>query len=215
VKAALRRYAERIDSATLRERALLFGAAALILIYLVIVALINPLRDTQRRLGADIAQKEQELRTVQAEIQRMARAQDADPDAQNRKRASELRAQIATLDAKLATEQQRFTSPEQMRRVLHDMLERNKRLRLVDLKTLPIQDLAPSQTAAARRVFRHGVELTLAGSYLDLHAYLAALEGNAKQLYWGRAEMSVTGYPVASLKLVVYTLSLDEAWLVV
>jgi MSHA biogenesis protein MshJ len=64
-------------------------------------------------------------------------------------------------------------------------------------------------------VFRHGVELTLAGSYLDLHAYLSALEGLSTQLYWGRAEMSVAEYPVATLKLTVYTLSFDQAWLVV
>ena len=75
--------------------------------------------------------------------------------------------------------------------------------------------MAASQGQAARRVFRHGVELTLAGSYLDLHAYLRALEGLSTQLYWGKAELSVTAYPVATLKLTVYTLSFDQAWLVV
>lgn len=215
MNAALKRYAERIDNATLRERALLFSAAALILLFVVYAVLIQPLRDTQRRLGAEVAQHERELRTVQTELQRIAKTRDADPDAQNRRRASELRAEVAALDAKIASEQRRFTSPPRMRAVLEEMLERDKRLRLVDLKTLPITDLSASQGQAGRRVFRHGVELTLAGSYLDLHAYLKALEGASTQLYWGKAEMSVTGYPVATLKLVVYTLSFDQAWLVV
>lgn len=213
--AALRRYAERIDNATLRERALLFAAAALILVFVVNAVLIQPLRDTQRRLSAEIDQRQGELRTVQSELQRLAGAQDADPDARNRKRAAELRAELAALDAKIAAEQKRFTSPQRMRALLEEMLERNKRLRLVDLKTLPVTDLSASQGQAGRRVFRHGVELTLAGSYLDLHAYLQALEGLPTQLYWGRAEMSVPAYPVATLKLIVYTLSLDQAWLVV
>lgn len=215
MKALLKRYVERIDNATLRERAFLFAAAALMLVFIVNAALIKPLRDTQRRLSADIAQRERELRTLQTELQRMALARGADPDAQNRKRASELRAEVAALDGKIASEQRRFTSPQRMRAVLEEMLERDKRLRLVDLKTLPVTDLAASQGPAARRVFRHGVELTLAGSYLDLHAYLATLEGLSTQLYWGRAEMSVTGYPVATLKLTVYTISFDQAWLVV
>lgn len=214
MKAALKRYVERIDNATLRERALLFGAAALVLIFCVIAALIKPLRDTQRRLGADIAQREKELRTVQSELQRMARTRIADPDAQNRARASELRAELAALDTKIAAEQRRFTPPQRMRAVLEEILERDKRLSLVDLKTLPITDLS-SKGQAGRRVFRHGIELTLAGGYLDLHGYLKALEGLSTQLYWGRAEMSVTGYPVATLKLTVYTLSFDQAWLVV
>jgi len=215
VNAALKRYAERIDNASLRERALLFAAAALVLVFVMNALLIKPLRDTQRRLGTDLAQRQGELRTVQAELQRLARARDADPDAQNRRRAAELRAELAALEAKVAGEQKRFTSPQRMREVLEEMLERDKRLRLVDLKTLPITDLSASQGQAGRRVFRHGVELTLAGSYLDLHAYLKALEGLSTQLYWGRAEMSVTGHPVATLKLTVYTLSFDQAWLVV
>ncbi len=215
MKAALKRYADRVDGATLRERALLFAAAALILVFVVNAVLIKPLRDKERRLGADIAQRERELRTVQSEMQRMVRSRETDPDARNRKRTTELRAELAELDARIAGEQKRFTSPQKMRAVLEEMLERDKRLRLVDLKTLEITDLSSSQGPAGRRVFRHGVELTLAGSYLDLHAYLKALEGLSTQLYWGRAEMSVSGYPVATLRLTVYTLSFDQAWLVV
>ena len=215
MKALLKRYAERIDNASLRERVLIFLATALVLIFVVNAALIKPLRDAQRRLNSNIAQNERELRTIQGEVQRLARARDADPDARNRERAAVLRAELALLDGKIAAEQRRFTTPERMRELLEEMLEREKRLRLIDLKTLPVTDMAATQGQAGRRVFRHGVELTLAGSYLDLYAYLAALEGLKTQLYWGRAEMSVAEYPVATLKLTVYTLSFDQAWLVV
>ena len=215
MKALLKHYAERIDNATLRERALLFAAAALILVFVFYTALVKPLRDTQRSLGVQTAQNERELRTVQAELQRMARTRDADPDVQNRRRAAELRAELAALDARLAEEQRRFTSPQRMRQVLEEMLERNKGLRLVDLKTLPITDLAATQGQAGRRIFRHGVELTLSGGYLDLHNYLRALEKLSTQLYWGKVEMSVAAYPVATLRMTVYTLSFDKAWLVV
>ena len=215
MKALLKRYAERIDNASLRERVMIFLAAALVLVFLVNAALIRPLRDTQRRLSADIAQNERELRTIQGEVQRLARARDAGPDARNRERAAALRAELALIDGRIADEQRRFTTPQRMRDVLEEMLEREKRLRLIDLKTLPVTDMSASQGEAGRRVFRHGVELTLAGSYLDLHAYLAALERLKTQLYWGRAEMAVAEYPVATLKLTVYTLSFDQAWLVV
>lgn len=215
VKALLGRLAGRIDNATLRERIMLFAAAALVLIGCVNYVLIDPLRTTQKRLGAQINQRAGELRTVQAALQRNAHALGSDPDSANRKRVSELRAELAALDAKIKGEQQRFTSPDRMRRVLEEMLERNKGLRLVDMKTLPVSDMTASQGQTTRRVFRHGVELTVAGRYLDLHAYLVALEGLSTQLYWGKAEMLVTGYPVATLKLTVYTLSFNQAWLVV
>jgi MSHA biogenesis protein MshJ len=215
MKALLKRYAERIDNATLRERVLLFAAATLVLVFLGNTLLLKPLRDTQRRLSAEIAQHQTELRTVQAELQRMARGRDADPDGRNRERLAVLRAEASVLAAQLAEEQRRFTTPQRMREVLEEMLERNKRLQLVDLKTLPITDLAATQGQAGRRIFRHGVELTLMGSYLDLHAYLHSLEGISTQLYWGKVEMNVTAYPAVSLKLTVYTVSFDKAWLIV
>ena len=215
MKAQLKRYAERIDNASLRERVLLFVAATLVLMFLANALLLKPLRDTQRRLSAEIAQRQTELRTLQSELQRMVRGRDADPDARNRERLASLRAEGAVLAAQLAEEQRRFTSPQRMREVLQEMLERNKRLQLVDLKTLPITDLAQSQGPAGRRIFRHGIELTLAGGYLDLYAYLRSLEELSTQLYWGKVEMSVTAYPSASLKLTVYTLSFDKAWLIV
>ena len=213
MKEKLKHYVERVDNATLRERVLLFGAAALVLLYVVNLLLIQPLRDTQRRLGLEVGKSAQELRTVQTELQRLARERQADPEAQHRQRAVDLRSEIAALDARIQQEQRRFTTPQRMREVLREMFERDKRLRLVDLKTLPVTDLAAGQSG--RRVFRHGIELTVAGSYLDLYAYLAALEQIPTQLYWGRVEMSVASYPVATLKMTVYTLSFDQAWMVV
>jgi len=213
VKEQLKRYVERLDNATLRERVMMFGAAALVLLYVVNVLVIQPLRDTQRRLGLEVGKSAQELRTVQTELQRLARERQADPEAQHRQRAVDMRSEIAALDARIQQEQRRFTTPQRMREVLREMFERDKRLRLVDLNTLPVTDLAAGQSG--RRVFRHGIELTVAGSYLDLYAYLAALEQIPTQLYWGRVEMSVAAYPVATLKMTVYTLSFDQAWLVV
>jgi len=215
VKALFKRYAERVDNASLRERVLLFGAAALVLVFIVNAALIDPLRAKNRKLVAETAQRQTELRTLQSEVQRLAQLRAADPDAQRQKQAAELRAELAALEASIVEEQRRFTSPQRMRQVLEEMLERDRRLRLVDLKTLPITDLAGTQGQAGRSIFRHGLELTLSGSYLDLHAYLAALERMSTQLYWGKVEMSVSAYPVVTLKLTVYTLSFDKAWLVV
>lgn len=216
MRVLLARYAERIDNATLRERVMIFAAAALVLVVTLNWALVAPLRSKQQRLGADIAQKEKELRIVQTELQRLARERDSDPDARNRARVAELRAQLTELDAHIAAEQRRFTSPQRMRAVLEDMLERNKHLQLLDLKTLPIKELTVAQAqGGAHRVYRHGVEMTVAGRYLGIYAYLKSLESTPSQLYWGRAEMSVAGYPVSTLKVTVYTLSFDQAWLVV
>jgi MSHA biogenesis protein MshJ len=62
-------------------------------------------------------------------------------------------------------------------------------------------------------LFRHGVEITLSGSYLDMIAYMEALEALPTQLFWGKAEFEVENYPNARLTLTLYTLSMDKKWM--
>lgn len=210
MNARLTRYLERIDAASLRERVLMFLALAMLLVLIVNSALIEPLRDRQRRLSTETNQRQGELSTIQNELRRLAAVESADPNADLNRRAVALRAELAALEARVVAEQKRFTAPERVREVLDEMLQRNKRLGLVELKTLPVTVID-----AGKRVFRHGVELTVTGTYIELFDYLSALERLPTQIYWGRAELEVVGHPKAKLRMVVYTVSLDRAWLVV
>jgi MSHA biogenesis protein MshJ len=110
------------------------------------------------------------------------------------------------------------------------MLARNRRVTLVDLRTLPrsaVSDrMADAASAAAGAVkgvvpvkpqeifvYRHGLELTVSGSYLDLLAYLSQLERSPTRLYWNALTLDASAHPVLVMKLGIYTLSLDRAWL--
>lgn len=210
MNARLARYFERVDAASLRERVLMFLALAMLLVLMVNSVLIEPLRDRQKRLSTETNQRQGELSTIQKELRRLAAVDSADPNAEMNRRAIALRAELAALDARVVAEQKRFTAPERVREVLDEMLQRNKRLGLVELKTLPV-----SVIDSGKRVFRHGVELTVTGTYIELFDYLAALERLPTQIYWGKAELEVVSHPTARLRLVVYTVSLDRAWLVV
>jgi MSHA biogenesis protein MshJ len=110
--------------------------------------------------------------------------------------------------------------------LLEQVLNQNGRLQLVALETLaatPLLDtpaLKPANTAAPsgangqeRQVYKHGVRLTVRGSYADLVQYLTALEKLPTQMFWGSAKMSVQQYPVTEMTLILYTLSLDTVWL--
>lgn len=207
------RYAERIDAASLRERGLIFAAAALVVIFLANAVLLEPLRAKQRRLAAEETKRQQEISALAAQSLKLAQAAQQDPRAEQRRQQAALRLELQKLSAAIEKEHRRFTSPERMRSVLDEFLQRNRRLTLVELKTLPATALAGSGASAA--LYRHGMEVTVSGNYLDLHDYLKALEGSATQLYWGRADFAVSEYPTSTLKFTVYTVSLDRTWLIV
>ena len=215
MNALVRRVAERIDAASLRERVLIFLALTGILVFAVNAAVIAPMRVTQKRLTAEAAQREAELQAVQTQIARMVQGAALDPNAANRARLAALRGEVAQLDARIAQEEHRFTPPERMRAVLGEMLQRNKGLALVELNSLPVAPIGGAGTAGNTALYRHGIEFSVTGTYLDLYEYLRALERLPTQLYWGRAELITGEYPMATLKLTIYTVSFDRAWLIV
>ena len=72
---------------------------------------------------------------------------------------------------------------------------------------------APAEPAPIPLLYRHGVELTVRGNYLDMVNYMEALESMPARLIWGKANLVVEEYPNARLTLTMYTLSLDKKWM--
>jgi MSHA biogenesis protein MshJ len=242
MKRLWQQYSAKMEAASLRERVLIFTATALVLIALLNFTLIEPELAKQRRLSREVAQRQGEIKSMQEQLQKMALARQADPDQANRRQLEALRGQIAELDAKLNEEQRKFAPPERIGALLEELLARNRKLQLVDMRTLPVAALDQSgavqkpsapvpatEKPAAEKgaagkppapgpggpIYRHGVEITVSGNYLDLLAYLRDLEKLPNQMYWGKLDLNVGIHPLTTLKLSVYTLSLDLAWLVV
>lgn len=71
----------------------------------------------------------------------------------------------------------------------------------------------PVVVKAPDLLYRHGVELTVRGSYLDMVDYMHALETLPTQLFWGKAQLDAEDYPNVRLTLTLYTLSLDPKWM--
>ena len=219
----LQRAAERIDAFTLRERGILFGAVASVLVVFVYSLYIEPEFARSARLSRDIAQRQAEGRNLQEQMAKLIQARHQDPDRENRERLARAQARLAGVDAEIAGEERKFTGPAQTRAVLEEFIARNKHVRLVELKTLAPSSITEARATAAgpqakptpaeRVIFRHGFTMTVSGGYLELLGYLTDLERLPTQLYWGTLSVDAAQHPVVSLKVTVYTLSLDSAWM--
>ena len=227
------RYAERIDALSVRERVLVFATSMALLLALLYTLLIDPQMAMQKRLFTTVVQKQSELKSLEAQITAIATGRAADPDKPLRERLAQVYKELREIEGQIGDEERRFTAPEQMKTVIEEMLARNRAVQLVAMKTLPSTTIAEARAASGkaevpkpaakpqaqpdtpgeRLIYRHGIEVTVSGSYLDLLRYLADLEHLRTQLYWSSLEIDATRYPRHTMKIVVYTLSLDPAWL--
>ncbi len=227
------RYAERIDALSVRERVLVFSCAMALLLALLYTLLIDRQMAMQKRLFSTVAQKQSELKSLEAQITAIATGRASDPDKPLRQRLGQVNKELREIEGQIGAEERRFTAPEQMKAVIEEMLARNRAVQLVAMKTLPSSTIAearaeggkveapkpaarPQAQASApgeRLIYRHGIEVTVSGTYLDLLRYVADLEHLRTQLYWSSLEIDATRYPRHTMKIVVYTLSLDPAWL--
>ena len=216
----------KVDAMSMRERALIFATAVVLALSLVNTLLLEPLFVRQKALRTQVSQQQQMMSEVQLQITALQQQNSPDSNSPQRIQINQIRQEIAEGDVYLKSSRERLVQPEKMAEHLRQLLNKNNRLQLLALQTLPVTPLLEQAGAKGadqtrdvqavtqdKQVFKHGVQLTLRGNYLDLLPYLSALESLPQQMYWARAQMKVVQYPTAELTLILYTLSLDKTWL--
>ncbi|HEY6898312.1 MAG TPA: type II secretion system protein GspM [Rhodocyclaceae bacterium] len=195
---------------------------------------VEPALRSRDLLTKQIAQYQADLATAATQTQEL-RVRATDPDAANRKALQEARDKLLVLDQEVKSYQGMLVPPDQAARLLQSLLARHRGLELVSLETLPPTSLvAPVEKAdepkgdakaaaapkAARpaspggNIYKHGIDIRVAGSFNDLLAWLGELEQGPQKLIWGQMNLAAQTYPRSVLTLRVYTLSLDSTWLV-
>src|SRR3990172_1093126 len=135
------KFSAKVDDLALRERVLIFAAAAFLLVALVNALFLDPLLAQQKKLSAQVVQQQEKMKEIQAQIEAILQAKKGDAVLPERLRLSQLRQQIAEGDAYLQSSRERLVQPEKMAGLLEQVLNRNGRLQLVSLQTLALTPL--------------------------------------------------------------------------
>jgi MSHA biogenesis protein MshJ len=210
--------AARIDGMSLRERVLIFLAAAFLVVSAADALLLAPLLAQQKQLSSQVVQQQETMKDIQAQIAALMQAKQADASSPQRERIRLLRQQIADGEVYLKDRRDKLVPPDRMAALLEQVLGRNANLQLVAMKTLPVTPFIEPQADAAAgshepQMFKHGVTITVRGSYADVLQYLTSLERLPTRMFWGTARMNVIRHPTLELTLTLYTLSLDRTWM--
>lgn len=220
----------RIDELSLRERVLISAAAGFVLISLVNSLLLDPLLATQKALSAQVIQQQEKMKELRAAMQSQGQAMRDYESSPLRVRSAQIKQQLQELDAYL---QSRSSKPDRMADLLKQVLSKSGGVQLVALRNLPVSTLIDNQQPAngtvqsatanggkkqqgvQKQIYKHGVEISVRGGYLDLLRYVSELEKLPVQMFWGEVSLNVEQYPFSVLTLTLYTLSPDKLWLTV
>jgi MSHA biogenesis protein MshJ len=222
-------FARKFDALQPRERLMVFAAGVAVIAGLAFVLFIDAALSRNKTLAANIERSRGELAQLQVQNAQLSRLLAQDPNTEGRARIDALQLQLLGFDSELRNVQQGLVPPSRMVRVLEDMLNRDSRVRLVKLRTLPVTALVepvagsstgadappPASASGKNLVYKHGLELTVEGSYLDLLEYQARLEKLPWRMFFARTSINATDYPKVLMTITLYTLSLEETWLVV
>ncbi|HEX8958031.1 MAG TPA: MSHA biogenesis protein MshJ [Burkholderiaceae bacterium] len=238
------RYSGRINALGLRERVAVFIMLVVVLVGLFDMLVLEPQFAHEKELSQQVANDQQQSTKVEAQIDALVAAYANDPDVTKRKQLEALLQKSNHMRTQLQDMQKGLIAPDKMAPLLQDILRRNGKLHLVSLHTLPVSDLlepekkgdnrGQGQGAAAdaqkkldakadskalpagsNLVYKHGVEMVVEGSYLDLLDYMQALEAMPWQLFWSKAQLGADDSGKLTLTLTLYTLSLDKNWLAI
>lgn len=215
------KFAARFNALKPRERMMVFLAGLVVIAGLGFVLVIDGALTKHKIVAGSMEKHRTELAQLQIQNAELTRLLKQDPDAEPRKHVEELHRQLGGYDTELRGVQQGLVPPNRMVKVLEDMLNRDSHVRLVKLRTLPVAALvepaaaANTPAAAKNLVYKHGIEVTVEGNYLDLLEYQARLEKLPWRMFFARTSVNSVDYPKVLMTITLYTLSLEEAWLVV
>ena len=188
----------RIDALSLRERGLVCLAACALLAFAGHALVLAPIEAAQETLRSQIAQQRTDMAAIDEAITGRVQAFQLDPDAAARTRLNALRQEMGQLGDQLLAIEHGLVPPERMGPLVDGILRANGRLKLVSMRTLPVEPLADKQApaptsapAAAPLLYRHGIEVSVRGNYLDMVDYMSALDAMPTRMFWGRAQLDV------------------------
>ncbi len=215
---AVQVYIDRVDALSLRERAMVFLAVCVVTVAFAWNGFLDPSLARQKGYTNTLAQKQQETVALQTQIGALMQARAKETSGRGRQNLDAERRKLVELDQLIEARQREMVPPDRMAALLTDMLKTSGQVEIKGMRSLvaaPISDVPADAggQASAANMYRHGVEVTVAGQYLDLLNYLAAIEKLPVKIFWGGLNIEVAQYPRNVLKLTVYTLSPEKKWL--
>lgn len=215
IAAAWQRLADRLDGLSLRERALVFVAALAVLFGIWFNLVLAPVEARGEAMDRRAQALRQQLEQLNERSRLVAERLAQNPNRALERERTRLQARLETIDGDLRERTGAYVGPDQMARLLQNLLSDRRGLNLMALENTGPRRVQLEGDAEASMVpiYRHGVVLEFEGRFGEVVNYLNAVKALPWRFLWKRLEYEVTEYPAARVRLELETLSAEEDWI--
>lgn len=220
IRVYFERLALAVDRRSLRERIIIMVALGTLLTLGWYVLLIEPMDKQNAALDEGNAAIRTTVTSLEDSLELLVQENANDPNAETLDALQTLQADIRQLEERLSKVATDIIAPQDIPKVLGRVLQRSPGIALIDLRNdapAPVDlGIAPASGSSMSRAFRHGVVMTVQGSYDDITEYVRAIENLEWTVQWNRVHLSrSSGIPdgLIEAQLELYTLSLNQEWM--
>lgn len=212
LRANWERLQEKTNGLSVRERVIIGGAIAILLLGIFDQLLLRPwlqeresISRQQQKIRANTEQLGLQLQDLEAQLAN-------DPNRVLQDKITQLLEHHRRLDADIARITDGMIEPEKMPVLLGELLSEHSGLKVQSIKTFPARPLLLAEQGGDETpaIYRHDLELRLQGSYAQVQRYLESIEALQETLVWDVLDFTMEQYPRGALLLTVHTLSARE-----
>jgi len=205
--------AAKFDQLSRRERVMVAGVCWLlvaVLLYLPLESVWLQYQRQQQQLQSAENLSKGNSEQIALLQQRLAQ----DPNQSLLKQIDTLQQQIALLDQQMNSETVDLIPAERMPALLTKLLRQSPGVKLQEFHSIAPTPLLvvgdKSDSQGQMNLYSHGISLTFKGDYFSVLKFIRTVENMPEKLYWQSLDYQVQQFPEASIKLALYTVSINK-----
>lgn len=208
-------FIDKLETLSLREKLLIACTVAALIVSLLQFLLIDPTLASGERLEGQMRSLTSNNKRLSSQLEGKSLMPNHNRQLVLNKEVATLEADVETQDALIRAQTASLVPARQVNALLQSLLSKDT-VELVGMKNIapvPILEEEITPQHAGMQLYRHGIELTLRGSYHDLRRYLVTIEGQSWKVLWHGVHLETETDGKSVMRLELQTLSTDNAWL--
>jgi len=219
---------KKIDKMSVRERALMLATSLAIVYFSWQSLVVDGVTNLKQKLTSNASEMQQQISSLQGQISEVSNSLSLDPIVRLEEKIRKTKQENDELQKKLTTMTEKLIPPREMTSLLRSILD-NKELvvmRVENIAPIPVlagndkdkdededKKKAAKDAALKFQVYKHGIEIVVTGTFFQIRDFLAEAEKLPWKVLWEELEFSVTKYPIATVRMVIRTLSVNASLL--